>query len=351
MSEEIDKIYLTDIEAKHVRHLRDIHIPMAKNEMKHLLFIGRNGSGKTSVLDAISSYFEFLVDFLSFAGVQQGEDAVRQSQIPLRKQMAPENEETANEKDPCNMENMLEQFPAGLALTLNCPNGNIRFQFELGKFILGYYKTGRTFQADASRHVEKVKLKDNYKITESTRQNFIKYLVDLKMTEALALIGGKKEKAGRIKNWFANLERLLGDLFGDQTLRLIFDEDDFSFYISERGKAPFDFNTLSSGYAAILDIVADLILRMEKHTNHSFRFDLPGIVLIDEVEIHLHLELQKKILPLLTTLFPNIQFIVSTQSTLVMNSLSNVVIYDLTTHTLVEKDLCNVSNADALEAF
>ena len=57
----------------------------------------------------------------------------------------------------------------------------------------------------------------------------------------------------------------------------------------------------------------------------------PGgqLLLIDEIETHLHLELQKKILSFLTTLFPNIQFIVSTHSPFILNSLENAVIYDL----------------------
>ena len=43
----------------------------------------------------------------------------------------------------------------------------------------------------------------------------------------------------------------------------------------------------------------------------------------------MHLELQKNILPLLTKIFPNIQFIVTTHSPFVLNSLSNAVAFDL----------------------
>ena len=100
----------------------------------------------------------------------------------------------------------------------------------------------------------------------------------------------------------------------------------FSFHIKEKNRELFDFNTLSSGYAAILDIVLDLIVRMEKKTNKSFVFDMQGVVLIDEIETHLHLELQKNILPMLTTIFPNIQFIVSTHSPLILNSLEDVLL-------------------------
>ena len=54
--------------------------------------------------------------------------------------------------------------------------------------------------------------------------------------------------------------------------------------------------------------------------------------------------LQKNILPILTELFPNIQFIVSTHSPFILNSISNVVIYDLENKTLVntEEGLSNI---------
>lgn len=91
----------------------------------------------------------------------------------------------------------------------------------------------------------------------------------------------------------------------------------------------FDFNTLSSGYAAVLDIVVDLIIRMESQSDRKFDFSVAGIVLIDEIETHLHLELQRKILDLLTSIFPNIQFILSTHSPFIINSVDNAVIYDL----------------------
>ena len=60
--------------------------------------------------------------------------------------------------------------------------------------------------------------------------------------------------------------------FDDGALKLEFDEDTFHFSIRETGREVFDFNTLSSGYAAVLDIVVDIIMRMEKRTNKTFQF-------------------------------------------------------------------------------
>ena len=116
--------------------------------------------------------------------------------------------------------------------------------------------------------------------------------------------------------------------FEDENLKLKFNYKDYSFKILTNGKS-FKFTELSDGFVAILDIVADLILRMQSDGSLSMEFSKPGIVMIDEIETHLHLKLQKMILPMLTTLFPNIQFIVTSHSPFVLSSLPNATAYDL----------------------
>ena len=75
--------------------------------------------------------------------------------------------------------------------------------------------------------------------------------------------------------------------------------------------------------------------------------------MIDEIETHLHLELQKKIMELLTIMFPNVQFIVSTHSPFILNSLENVVIYDLEQKTLVNSNtgLSNIPYDGIVEGY
>ena len=98
-------------------------------------------------------------------------------------------------------------------------------------------------------------------------------------------------------------------------------------------------------------LVNDLIIRMEAKSGLRAEFDMEGIVLVDEIETHLHLELQKKILPILTTLFPNIQFIITTHSPFILSSLDNAVIYDLENKTLVENGLKNLPYEGIVEGY
>lgn len=309
----MERVYITKLTIDKVRHLKNISIPLSENQIKHLILTGKNGSGKTSVVEALARYLDKI-----FTG--ERENAFRNCQKEL----------------DIKLNNKIESIPE-LA--------------DKYHYILAYYDAARVFQAERPRQIEKVKLQDYYGLTEFPRKEFVKYLLDLKMTEALARNNNKTEKADEIQTWFAKLEQLLKQIFDDKTVELEFDEETFEFHILQHGKEPFDFNTLSSGYQAVLDIILDIIMRMQNQTQRSFDFNLPGIVLIDEIETHLHLELQKNIMPFLTAIFPNIQFIVTSHSPFILNSIRNVVIYDLEKNLLVENGLDNVPYDGIVEGY
>jgi len=57
--------------------------------------------------------------------------------------------------------------------------------------------------------------------------------------------------------------------------------------------------------------------------------ELTGVVFIDEVDSHLHVSLQRIILPFFIESFPKIQFIVTTHSPFVLMSSLDTLVYDL----------------------
>ena len=71
---------------------------------------------------------------------------------------------------------------------------------------------------------------------------------------------------------------------------------------------------LSSGESALLCCFGELLKQADKIQSNIALKDITGIVLIDEVDKHLHIKLQKEVLPKMFKLFPNIQFIVSSHS-------------------------------------
>lgn len=58
----MEQIYISNLIIERVRHLEDISIPVSDAGLKNLIFTGKNGSGKTSVLKALEAYLKELAD-------------------------------------------------------------------------------------------------------------------------------------------------------------------------------------------------------------------------------------------------------------------------------------------------
>ncbi len=81
---------------------------------------------------------------------------------------------------------------------------------------------------------------------------------------------------------------------------------------------------LSSGESSLLNIFASILMDYDKQPRLKENFslkDITGIVLIDEADLYLHMKLQTEIFPKLLKLFPNIQFIITTQSPFLLSGL------------------------------
>jgi len=82
-------------------------------------------------------------------------------------------------------------------------------------------------------------------------------------------------------------------------------------------------NQLSDGEKCLLALVGDLARRLAiaNEKPKCSPLEGEGIVLIDEIDLHLHPEWQRKVIPCLLKTFPNCQFFISTHSPLVLNQL------------------------------
>lgn len=337
--------FLTELSILKVRHLSDINIPLSSNSRKHLIITGKNGSGKTSVLTAI-------VDFLSYV-VSQQFDSRGKIEATLRNFTARVQKGDLSPRDEESYRSVIASTQKEL---LNWTNGciatctsfeQLRKGYTSGQFILAFYGDTRKVDVLTYKNIEKIELQPIYTFKDKPSKNLGKYLVNLKSTQAFAQAKNDQKRATEIQEWFIRFENILRRIYQDNSLTLDFDIDTFQFSILIDGREPFAFNTMSMGYAAVFDIISDLIMRMES----QHRYDLEGIVLIDEIETHLHVELQKQIVPILTELFPNIQFIMTTHSPFILNSAQNTVIYDLESKTLVSNGLTNLPYEGIVEGY
>jgi predicted ATPase len=316
-------IYITDIYIKELRHLKDITIPITTPEkgLKHLILTGKNGSGKTSLLERVRDYLHL----------------------------------THTVADSFELKKMLDRTDIEIAfsrhhhsITLHAQRMNeVWPDTPVSKFILSYFDAKRNYKPDRPSSIEKF---DTYKlgISDDNSKSFLKYLVFFRSVLTDASYTDDKETVDKLEKWFARFETILRKIFNDDKLTVQYESRGLNFVIHQSNRKPFDFRTLSDGYAAVLQIISELIIRMGE--DYDIASDTSGIVLIDEVEAHLHIELQKQILPFLTGLFPNIQFIVSTHSPFILNSIENAVVYDLENHILFE-DASELSVSGLVKGF
>lgn len=283
--------YIKNIYIHHLYHLHDFDIPIADEHAPHLMITGKNGSGKTVLLNALSNFL----------------DNLKHYSIDFSKS---ENEE------------LVVTIPdSPLVVTLTD-------EFSQNDFIVAFYQAARMPQMMEPQSPTKPVYNINSAAKETVTDQFLNFLSDLKIQEALAHNAKQDDDAEQIAQWFVEFEGLLKQIYQDEALQLKFNYRNYSFLICTEGKE-FKFTQTSDGFAAILDIVADLIMKMQTSGSLTRAYLKKGIVLIDEVETHLHLELQKVIMPFLTKVFPNIQFIITTHSPFVLNSLDNAVAFDL----------------------
>jgi len=93
---------------------------------------------------------------------------------------------------------------------------------------------------------------------------------------------------------------------------------------------------LSDGYRNLLALVLDFARRLaQAHPNWENPLEAPGVLLIDEIELHLHPGWQQRVIPDLRTVFPNTQLIVATHSPQVLTTVRREQVRFLTSeHTL-----------------
>ena len=319
--------YIKNIHVNRLFHLHDFDIPIADEKTPHLMLTGKNGSGKTVLLNAIASYLDAIkndkiLDFTKYR------DYLQYNIKRLNDNTEKDDRVLMQIRQDINYyQGLVDKLYGKVELNFTNVAGIID-DYQKGNFVIAFYQAARKTQMIEPKNPTKPELKVKGEVRSTVTNQFLNFLSDLKIQEALARNEQQFNDAEQIAQWFASFEDLLRQIYQDNELKLKFNYKDYSFLICTEGKE-FKFTQTSDGFAAILDIVADLILKMQTPDNLTRAYQKKGIVLIDEVETHLHLELQKVIMPILTKVFPNIQFIITTHSPFVLNSLDNAVAFDL----------------------
>ena len=288
-------LFITGLHIKKVRHLEDVEIKIDTERRRNLIITGNNGSGKTSVLEALR---DVIADH----------------------QQLPTNSEALGKG------RALKAFEA-YGLTINPEQDAWKFYKQVEQRAFAYISARRN-PFKVPKQIKALQVLDKSKINVALAIDFLQYILNLDYQLYGALADKNAELQFSLTTWFDKFTEALQEIYSCPELELQRDTINFSFKIKMPDREPFALSQLSDGYAAFLNIYMELLMRLET-ADGVVDYNEPAIVLVDEIEAHLHVALQKKILPFLTTMFPHVQFIVTTHSPFVITSLENAVVYDL----------------------
>ncbi|GAB4293849.1 MAG: AAA family ATPase [Oscillatoriaceae cyanobacterium] len=193
------------------------------------------------------------------------------------------------------------------------------------------------YPVDRSVQDVNLKMPDNYKFQQvdayenaldGVKINFTSFF---KWFRALEDLEGEERRDNpnyedkRLAAVRKSIYSVLGDEFQDLRVR----RKSLEMTVKKRGEELI-INQLSDGEKSLLAMTGDLARRLAL-ANPSLEDPLQGsaVVLIDEIEQHLHPAWQRQIIPVLTKTFPNCQFIITTHSPQVLSQIKPDNIYIL----------------------
>ena len=301
--------YITRIRIEQCRNVRqldiDLSVPVGENgaaqpaaapapRFRHLILTGPNGSGKSGVLQEVAAHVEMWL----YPQMDGWRPPTRSVEVEWNTEANPNLIDLAERGDVIGV-----YLPARRRIHHQEVAGPSKLDWEPGRL----------------------------RPTTEASERLLQFLVNKRTEMALAAEDGDTTTVERIRDWFVAFEGLLRRLMEDDGLTLEFDRRAFDFRFRRSDGYIFDINALADGHAALLSILAELLIRVDvlRAARGDVTLEPEGVVIVDEIETHLHLSLQEQVLPFLTGLFPRLQFLVATHSPAVISSIPNAIVYDL----------------------
>lgn len=319
------------------------------------LIVGKNGAGKTAILDAVAvAISTFLLGIDVGVSRSISKDDARYEFHDLDGTVDPQHQ------FPVNIESIgdiLDNYNVKWVRSLNSESGNttVKEARELTNIsksvqnrimtgdkslnlpLISYYGTGRLY-------AQKKEKKNIKSLTEFKRQVGYVDCMAAESNEKLMLNWfqiqtlkslqeqqrtGKVEKPLLLKTVESAICKCFERISGSKNADIVFDLDThrlvLNFESGDGSLQKFAMDEMSDGYKNTLSMIGDIAYRMavlNPMLGDKVLEETSGVVMIDEIDLHLHPQWQQTIISDLNTIFPKIQFIVSSHAPAVINSVA-----------------------------
>lgn len=308
-----------------------------------VVLIGDNGSGKTSILEAITKAFVPVLRTVNSEAVKNcdlNNNDIKDGEAATIVSIGVSLDGTAYIWS--NKRRLSSQVPIEIKTDQNDLKRMKAKYMECSENqklpLVLYYGTDRIIREVPQRgHIKK------FEVTDALRNCFdnVNYFRDFydwfKTEEDIELRELRKDQG--YKNPKLNcvrtaLERMIK---GYSNLRIELSPSRM-LLTNEQG-VDLQIDQLSGGYKAVLSVVADIAKRMSMaNPDAENPLEEEAVILIDELDLHLHPRWQKTIVDDLKRTFPNCQFIISTHSPFIIQSLKAEELFDIQSMQYAKED-------------
>ena len=299
------------------------------------LLVGENGAGKSSVLVALADFF---VNSFTRRTAAKLSPLVTSSDIRVRYSETDKGWEGPVVAGVCSIGMSLissgSEFDVGSKIRslgeerhFSPALPNIIFDVKGVSRIIAYYPTGRKFifTKDAPRIISasdnRILAFENWMYAGRDYNELREWL---KEQTLLALQVEQRQKDGKAAVAGLSAQshlRLVHEAIlaaVDDVRGLEYDAEVSDIVLRKSSGARELFSQMSDGQRLLVGLVTDLVRRVCLLNGSQLKertlLDTPGLVLIDEIDLHLHPKWQRQIVPALKKIFPKIQFFATTHS-------------------------------------
>lgn len=337
-----------DFQPKAAEDKADVHI-----------LVGQNGTGKSTILTAIAALFQPFHTQMDLGKRLLGESSWIEGRVSgievgmgwksIRKNMEQSkiNEDVklsissivysnspVSWVNPAYHNSELNTYQSAvqqLQSSNNLGNLNIK-RFTFAAFAYSGYRSLTYTKLKSIEEVQGKTLDDAlsfHKNTQGHYEKLIKWLALTKSKAALAAYRNDQATARKREESITRIESIVSQII-DKPIKFEITDEPLAVNLQIDGRVS-DFDVLPDGLKSILGWITDLMMRMEliPWENQLPIFERQFLLLLDEIEVHLHPAWQRKILPVLQKLFPHAQIILSTHSPFVVGSVSDAWVYPL----------------------